>query len=93
VTRKSRREIEKAVDELDGDDDTLPDGFNMTVHEHPETGEWYADSKFTEGPLDKDDVEPVMIMCTSPPDDPDEDRNVVADFTSDDTGSLRDDAE
>ena len=60
MTRRSKREIERAVDELDGGDDTVaPEAI---VWEHPETGDWYADAEMDGEPLDPDDVDPVMII-------------------------------
>jgi hypothetical protein len=61
VTRKSRREIEKAVDELDGGE-THPSADRALVHEYPDTGEWYDDAGLTEGPLDKDSTNPLMVL-------------------------------
>jgi len=61
MTRPSKREIERAVDDLD-DETAQPSGDRWLVHKDPDTGEWYDDVELTEGPLDKDSTDPVMVL-------------------------------
>jgi hypothetical protein len=61
MPRKTRRGIERALDDLDdGETDSSVDW--MIVHKDPDTGEWYADAELTEGPLDKDRTDPVIVL-------------------------------
>jgi len=53
MTRKSKREIERAVDTLDGGGDGTPSSVNV-VYRDASTGEYYADREMTE-PVDRDD--------------------------------------
>jgi hypothetical protein len=60
MTRKSRREIQRAVDDLDDNPDTnVPEAI---VWEHPETGAWYANAEMDGDPLDPETVDPAMII-------------------------------
>lgn len=61
MTRKSRREIERALEDLDeGDGETDP----LIVREDPDTGEWF-DPRDGE-PVDPEDLDedPIMILST-----------------------------
>jgi len=53
MTRKSKREIERAVDSLDGGNDGTPSALNV-VYRDASTGKCYADREMTE-PADPDD--------------------------------------
>jgi hypothetical protein len=65
MVRKSRREIETDLGDLaessDGEE-THPFGDRALVHEDPETGAWYDDPGLTEGPLDKDSTNPLVVL-------------------------------
>jgi hypothetical protein len=37
------------------------------VYEHPETGAWYADAEMAGDPVDRDAVDPVMVLQQSTP--------------------------
>lgn len=62
MTRKSRREIENAVEDLAPDDET--DEWVGVVTEHPETGEWYRspDDEEPIGPEVAEQADPLMII-------------------------------
>lgn len=65
MTRRSPRELERALDELGGDADAA-DSVPI-VYEHPETGAWYADAEMAGDPVDRDAVDPVMVLQQSTP--------------------------
>jgi hypothetical protein len=60
MTRRSKRDIEQALDHLDGEEET--DGRPLVVHADPETDEWYEDPELTEGPIEKANADPVMVV-------------------------------
>ncbi|KOX94239.1 hypothetical protein [Halorubrum tropicale] len=59
MTRPSKREIERAIEDLDAEsiDD---DGFSV-VFEDTETGEWYEEPDLDGEPLDQDTVDPTIV--------------------------------
>ena len=61
MTRKSKREIERALDGL-GDDTNDGDALSV-VYRDASTGDYYADKEMTE-PIDKDDS-PGVTACIS----------------------------
>ena len=61
MTRPSKREIERELDDLN-DGATHPAGDRWLIYEDPETGEWYDDAGLTEGPLDKDSTDPEIVI-------------------------------
>lgn len=61
MTRPSKREIERELDDID-DGETGPSVDRVLVHQDPETGEWYDDAELTDGPLDKDSTDPLMVL-------------------------------
>lgn len=62
MTRKSKRELERAVERLGADQDRR--AFDpLLVYEDPETGDLYMDSEGT-SPVDADEVDPVAILPT-----------------------------
>jgi hypothetical protein len=61
MTRPSKRELERELDDID-DGETHPSGDRTLVHEDPDTGERYDDAGLTEGPLDKDSTNPLMVL-------------------------------
>jgi hypothetical protein len=65
MTRPSKREIESDLGDLAESSDggeTHPSEDRTLVHEDPDTGEWYDDAELTEGPLDKDSTDPLMVL-------------------------------
>jgi hypothetical protein len=60
MTRRSKRDIEQALDDLDAEQEA--GGRPQIVHADPETGEWYADPDLTEGPIEKANADPVMVI-------------------------------
>jgi hypothetical protein len=42
--------------------ETHPSGDRTLVHEDPDTGEWYDNPELTEGPLDEDSTDPLMVL-------------------------------
>jgi hypothetical protein len=61
MTRPSKREIERELDDID-DGETGSSVDRVLVHQDPETGEWYDDPELTDGPLDKDSTDPLMVL-------------------------------
>ena len=61
MTRPSKQEIERELDDIN-DGETHPSGDRTLVHEDPDTGGWYGEAELTEGPLDKDSTNPLMIL-------------------------------
>lgn len=59
MTRKSRREIERAVDDLAGDGDG--DGGIMVVYEDPDTGDYYRTQDGDDDPADLDGFEGLVV--------------------------------
>lgn len=59
MTRRSKRELERALEEFSesADSDDVDIGV---VHEHPETGEWYATSALEERVAP--DADPLMVI-------------------------------
>jgi hypothetical protein len=62
MVRKSRREIETDLEQFDESTDEIKN--RLLVWEQPETGGWYNDPELTEGPLNKDRTNPVMVVET-----------------------------
>jgi hypothetical protein len=60
MTRKSKRELERAVDDLAdaGDDDG---GGIMVVYEHPDTGDYYRTRDGDGDPVDPDDLDGLTV--------------------------------
>ena len=61
MTRKSKREIERVLENLGVPEDEVR-GEHAIVHEDPETGEWYPTTDMDGDPLDKDAVDPLVIL-------------------------------
>jgi hypothetical protein len=61
MTRKSRREIERALEDLD---DTTDDGETdlLMVREDPETGEWFDPRTGEEVDREDLDEDPLMVL-------------------------------
>jgi len=70
MTRKSKREIENALDELAAE--TTVDAPELAiVYEDPDTDEWFRDADH-EDPIDPavaEQADPVMILSTDSPRD------------------------
>lgn len=62
MTRKSKRELQRAVDDL-GDEDRSPKSFGL-VYEDPRTGEWY-ESRSQEGEPVDPDADVLMVIVNS----------------------------
>jgi hypothetical protein len=58
MTRKSKREIEQAVEDLAEETATEP----RVVWEDADTGEWYVDPDLTDGPLEKATTDPLCVI-------------------------------
>lgn len=59
MTRKSKREIERTLEELDVDSDD--DDGRLVVFEGTETGEWYDEPSSSGELLDQDEVDPTIV--------------------------------
>lgn len=59
MTRPSKREIERAIEDL-GAGSIDDDDFSV-VFEDTATGEWYEDPDFAGEPLDEDAVDPTVV--------------------------------
>jgi hypothetical protein len=64
MTRKSRRELEKALKELSESlsENSADAGDRILVWEDPDTGEWFDDPDLPEGPLGKDSTDPLCVI-------------------------------
>jgi hypothetical protein len=60
VTRKSKREIERAVDDLDGGDGD--DGGLSVVYKDARTGEYYEDGDMAGEPVDPDALSGTAVV-------------------------------
>jgi len=63
MTRKSRRELERDLDEL-ADGSTVDAPELAIVHEDPETGEWFRDADHEDpvAPAAVEQADPLMIL-------------------------------
>ena len=59
MTRPSKREIERAIENL-GAESVDDDGASV-VFEDTETGEWYEEPNLAGEPLDEDSVDPTVV--------------------------------
>ncbi|OYR58618.1 hypothetical protein [Halorubrum halodurans] len=59
MTRPSKREIERAIEDLSAE--SIDDDDVTVVSEDAETGEWYAEPDLSGEPLDKGEVDPDII--------------------------------
>lgn len=62
MTRKTKRDLENDLEELNGKTDTGDENGMEIVWEHPVTGEYYKDKELTEGPVDPEDPDPIMVI-------------------------------
>ena len=63
MTRKSRRELERAVDDLDTtNSETAYSRPDAIIWEDSETGEWHATPDMDGDPLEPDEVDPLMVI-------------------------------
>ena len=59
MTRRSKREIERAIEDI-GAESIDDDGFSV-VFEDTATAEWYEAPDFAGEPLDEDAVDPTVV--------------------------------
>jgi hypothetical protein len=63
MTRRSKRDVKRALDDLETElEDEETDSQPYIVHADPETDEWYEDPELTEGPIEKANADPVMVV-------------------------------